>query len=267
MRLHVLVPSTWVLFIALILAECTPKNEPENGTPWYEDVETLNADFALALSEAQTPSPAKVSTPLMPISDSNAELEWITVGDKQLVLVCAMLSESSFKYWQATDTFRLTKQSGLWVTIPQEWKHKADKFAGMDSTASRYRMTQMLGLSPTCNYNAIVEFYVDADMLFRPAYDPSITTTTSGVEFPVWADEHYTVGETNFREWFAYQQRVAYEGEGACPWTQLGYTYDWHHDAAPQGLSEYIATVGALALIKSRQGSWTFINKEVASNN
>ena len=195
----------------------------------------------------------------MPISDSNTELEWKTVGDKKLVLVCTMMSESSYKYWQATDTFRLSKQTGLWVTIPQEWKHKADKFAGLDSIASRYRMVQMLGLAPECDYNAVVEFYVDPAMLFRPAYDPSITTTTSGVEFPSWADENYTIGETNFREWFAYQKSIAYESDNPCPWTQLGYTYDWHHNADPKGLSEYIATVGALALVKSREGSWSFI--------
>ena len=120
---------------------------------------------------------------------------------------------------------------------------------------------QMLGLWPECNYNAVVEFYVDPTMLFRPSADPSITTTTSGVDFPSWADEKYTVGETNFREWFAYQKSVAYVGDGACPWTQLGYTYDWHHNADPKGLSEYRATVGALALIKTRQGSWTFIRQ------
>ena len=251
-----------ILFLGLVFTGCSTDDNPVGkSTPWYEDVTTLKADYAVAISEAQTPLPSKVSTTLMPISDSNTELEWITVGDKKLVLVCTMLSESSYKYWQATDTFRLTKQTGIWETIPQEWKHKADKFAGLDSVASRYRMVQMLGLWPECNYNAVVEFYVDPTMLFRPSADPSITTTTSGVDFPSWADEKYTVGETNFREWFAYQKSVAYVGDGACPWTQLGYTYDWHHNADPKGLSEYIATVGALALIKTRQGSWTFIRQ------
>ena len=209
---------------------------------------------------AQTPDASKVSTTLMPISESNAELEWKTVGDKKLVLVCIMLPESSYKFWQATDTFRLTKPTGIWVSIPQEWKHQAYKFARLDSVASRYRMIQALGLWPECDYNAVVEFYVDPAMLFRPSYNPSITTTSSGVDFPSWADESYTVGETNFREWFTYHKSVAYEGDGACPWTQLGYTYDWHHNADHQGLSEYIATVGALALIKSRKGSWAFIS-------
>jgi hypothetical protein len=251
----------YLFFFGLLFTGCSNDDNPSGESiPWYEDVATLKADFAVALSEAQTPDASKVSTTLMPISESNTELEWITVDDKKLVLVCAMLPESSYKFWQATDTFRLTKSTGLFVTIPQEWKQQAGKFAGLDSVASRYRMIQALGLWPECDYNAVVEFYVDQTMLFRPSYDPSITTTTSGVEFPSWADESYTVGETNFREWFAYQKSVAYEGETACPWTQLGYTYDWHHDADPKGFSEYIATVGALALVKSRKGSWTFIS-------
>ena len=64
-------------------------------------------------------------------------------------------------------------------------------------------------------------------------------------------------------EWFAYQSSTAYEGDYACPWTQLGYTYDWHHGASRQGLSEYIATYNSLALIKRKVGSWTFVREEV----
>lgn len=264
MKLKTSILAALVLLAPLALPGCS--RDDEAIIPWYEDASTLNADFAFALSDAQIPLPSEVSTSLMPVDESNPELEWITVDGKKMVLVCTMLSENSLRYWQETDTFRLSKQTGIWVTLPQEWKHKAGMFAGMDSVAARYRMVQMLGLSPQCNYNVVVEFYVDPHMLFRPAFDPSINTSTSGVEFPSWADDSYTVGETNFRQWFAYQQSVAYVGDGACPWTQLGYTYDWHHNANPQGLSEYVATVGALAKIKSRKGSWTFTKSEVTGN-
>ena len=81
------------------------------------------------------------------------------------------------------------------------------------------------------------------------------------MSFPEWADDSYVVGETNFREWFDYQKSVAYVGDYACPWTQLGYTYDWHHGASRVGLSEFVASVGALSDIKARLGSWTFIRE------
>ena len=269
LKAQTLMLGALVLFDALILTGCSSEDDEippiEETIPWYEDDATLNADYAAALNEVQNPLPSKVSTTLMPISDDNTELEWKTVDGKKLVLVCTMLSQNSYKYWMATGTFQLTKPTGIWVTIPQEWKHKVSKFAGCtDSISSRYRMVQILGLKPECDYDAVVEFYVDPDMLFRPSYDPSINTTTSGVEFPLWADENYTVGVTKFRDWFADQLSVANTGSGA--WTQLGYTYDWHHGADYKGLSEYIATVGADALIKSRQGSWTFFKKEVMDN-
>lgn len=268
LKVDALMQGVLILVGSIMLIGCAREDDPfEESILWYEDMAALKTDYAVALSEAQIPLPSKVSTALMPIDESNTELEWITMGEKKMVLVCTMLAESSYKYWQATDTFRLTKQTGLWVTIPQEWKYKASRFIGLDSIASRYRMVQILGLWPECDYNAVVEFYIDPAMLFRPSYDPSITTTTSGVEFPSWADESYTIGETNFREWFSYQKSIAYEGNSACPWTQLGYTYDWHHNADFKGLSEYIATVGALAFIKSRKGSWTFMKEEVLNYN
>ncbi len=87
----------------------------------------------------------------------------------------------------STDTFRPSKRTGLWVTLSQEWKNSSDQYQGMDSVASRYRMIQMLGLYLDCDYDTVVEFYVDVSQLFRPSYDPSISTTTNVMDFPVWA--------------------------------------------------------------------------------
>ena len=256
----------WALLMTLVwsVTSCSDDDPIEREDErWYEDEATLRSDFAHALADAQWPDDSKVSKNLMPIREGNKDLEWITIKGKRMVLVCAMLNHSNLRFWQATDTFRLSKQTGLYVSIPADWKQRAGQYAAYDSIASRYRMIQMLGLWPSCDYDTMVEFYVDASTLFRPAHDPSIHTTTCGTSFPSWADESYTVGETKFREWFAYQSSVAYSGEYACPWTQLGYTYDWHHGATREGLSEYVATYNALALIKKIQGSWTFIREEV----
>lgn len=258
-----------VLALAVLLAAwmtvmaCPRKTRTAARMPWYEDEKTLAADYADALADASAPDSTKLANTLMPVLESNPELEWITVDGRRMVLVCALMNQNKLKKFAAADTFRLDKETGTWVTLPQEWKRCADRFADMDSVAARFRMIQILGLWRDCDYDTVVEFYVEADMLFRPSFDPSVTTTGSGAGFPSWADEHYTVGETNFREWFAYQQSVAYVGDYACPWTQLGYTYDWHHGAPRQGLSEYIATVGALALVKTRMGAWTFIRSQM----
>lgn len=253
--------SYLVALLGFIFVACENSYEPEVIIPWYEDDATLRVDFSRALIDAQTPEESDISTTLMPIIESNDELEWEIIDGQKMVLVCAMMTQNDLKYWKATDLFRLSKQTGIWVTIPAEWSHRAREFAGLDSVASRYRMIQMLGLTPDNRYDTVVEFYVDPEGLFRPGADPSISTTSCGFEFPSWADTDYTIGQTNFLEWFAYQKSMAYVGDYACPWTQLGYTYDWHSGANKQGLSEYIASVQTQAYIKERQGCWTFIQK------
>ena len=252
-----------ILGFSMTMWSCSDDDPVEEMLPEIEDEAVLRVDYAHSLADAQNPDASKVSTTLMPISDTNKDLEWKTIDGKRMVLVCTMMNHSSLRFWEATDTFRLSKQTGIWVTLPADWKRRANEYARGDSLHTRYRMIQMLGLWPGCDYDTVVEFYVDASRLFRPAFDPSINTTTCGTSFPAWADENYTVGETNFREWFAYQSSTAYVGDYACPWTQLGYTYDWHHGSSREGLSEFVATYNSLALIKKRQGSWTFINKEV----
>ena len=120
-----------LMTVALLVTSCSEDDEPE--IPWYEDIATLQSDYAKALIDAQYPDASKVSTTLMPISENNPELEWITVDGKKMVLVCAITNQPSLRFWAATDTFRLSKQTGLWVTLPQEWKHRAGQYAGMDS--------------------------------------------------------------------------------------------------------------------------------------
>ena len=148
---------------------------------------------------------------------------------------------------------------GTWVTIPGEWLSKKDAFVGLDSAAAHMRMLQMYGLSPDCTYNIMVQFYADVNGIFRPASDPSINTTTAGIEFPAWADENYKVGDTNFREWFRYNVSAAFEDDSPLPWTRLGYTYDWHKGANRQGLSEYVVVDQTYLKVKGYESEWQFI--------
>ena len=145
------------------------------------------------------------------------------------------------------------------MTLPADWLRKKDAFVGLDSVAAHMRMIQMYGMSPDCNFNIMVYFYADPTYMFRPAPDPDITTTTVGLEFPAYANENYKVGDTNFREWFRYSYESAYEDDSPLPWTQLGYTYDWHEGADPKGLSEYIVTDQCLIKVKSHESEWSFI--------
>ena len=159
--------------------------------------------------------------------------------------------------WQGV--YRIDRELGSWVSLPGDWQRKKDAFVGLDSVAAHMRMIQMYGLSPDCDYNIMVQFYADPAYIFRPAHTPEITTTAAGLEFPAYADEKFKVGETNFREWYRLSVASAFEDDSPLPWTQLGYTYDWHHGANRVGVSEYIVTHQALIKVKSHESEWQFI--------
>lgn len=242
-----------LMLIGVSFASCKTQNI---------DTSTTRNDYLLALADARQPNPSKVSHTLMPITEDNPLLEWTTVGDRKMVLVCKMIDQQTVPLFARPDTFRISTRSGYWVSLPADWQQRADQFEGLDSVAARRRMVEMLGLWPECDYDMVATFYVDVTRLFRPAFDPSITTTTSPAEFPAWVDDQYTVGGgVKFREWFANQQQSAYEGRKACPWAQLGYSYDWHHNAPHQGISEYIATDKSVVRTKKVQGVWSFVKE------
>lgn len=255
---------TFPLVVVVLLAACQQEDTPL--LPWYQDTATLTANYATAMAAAQTMGEDDVSTTLMPITDDNDQLEWTLIGGRKMVLVCTVLNHENLWFWTSDDISKITKESGIWVTIPAEWHRQQQEFAGLDSVAARYRLVQMLGLWPACDYDTVVEFYADPTGIFRPARDPSISTTACGVDFPAWADETYAVGDTNFRQWFALQETLAYEGQPPCPWTRLGYTYDWHYGSVRQGLSEYVVSCNTALKVKSRKGCWTFINEQVLSH-
>ncbi|MBR1926897.1 MAG: hypothetical protein IJ840_03985 [Bacteroidales bacterium] len=56
-----------------------------------------------------------------------------------------------------------------------------------------------------------------------------------------------------------YCVEAAYEDDTPLPWTQLGYTYDWHEGADKVGLSEYIVSTQTLVKVKSAQTEWDFV--------
>ncbi len=227
---------------------------------WYEDTAALSAQLAQAIDAAQFPDQSKICRDLMPIRKGYPGQEWTNVDGKDMVLVLTLVDSTRLKrFFGQPGAYRIDRETGTWITIPAEWKKHAEKFSGLDSVAAHMRMLQLYGLSPDCDYNIMVQFYADPDWMFRPAPTPSITTTEAGLDFPAYADENYKVGETNFREWFRYSITQAFEDDSPLPWTQLGYTYDWHPGDSHVGLSEYIVTHHSLIQVKNHQSEWAFI--------
>lgn len=232
----------------------------EKSLAWYEDEAALRADLMAAVNDSRVLDQSKVSTTLMPIRKDYPGEEWINVDGHDMVLLVTLVDSSRMKrFFSGEGAYRINREFGTWVTLPGEWSSKKSEFEGLDSIAAHMRMIQLYGLDPSCTYDIMVSFYADASYIFRPSHDPDITTTTAGLEFPAYADDNYKVGETNFREWYRYSVKSAYEDDSPLPWTQLGYTYDWHKGAQRQGLSEYVVTHMSLIKVKKCESAWEFI--------
>jgi len=258
-----------IVAAAIAMTACTGKtaqntNAGADGdstaTPWYEDMEALEADLKAAIDDVRELDTTLISHSLMPIKKGTPNEEWATIDGKDMVLLVTLVDTSRLhKFFGQEGTYKIDREMGTWVTIPGEWLTKKDAFEGLDSVAAHMRMIQMYGLSPDCTYNIMVQFYADVNGIFRPAADPSIDTNTAGLDHPAWADDNYKVGDTNFREWFRYNVQAAFEDDSPLPWTRLGYTYDWHKGAPRQGLSEYVVVDETLLKVKSYESEWQFI--------
>ena len=237
------------------------QNSPATAkVPWYADMAALESQLAKAIDDARDPNPTHISHTLMPVRQDYPGQEWTVVDDRPMVLVTTLVDSSRLKrFFSGDGAYRINREMGTWVTLPADWQRKHAIFQGLDSIAAHMRMVQLYGLSPDCDYTLMVSFYADPEGMFRPAADPDITTTTVGFDFPAYADDNLTIGETHFREWFRYSYAGAYEDDTPLPWTRLGYTYDWHPGASREGLSEYIVGHNTLIKVKHVETAWQFI--------
>ena len=255
-------------FVAMMITGCRQSstvttdadNHAKQDTGWYNDSSALAADLAAAIADAKQLDSSKISHDLMPIRKGYPGEEWANFDGHDMVLVVTLVDSSRLqKFFGKEGVYRIDREMGTWVSLPADWAKRADAFEGMDSVAAHMRLIQMYGLDPSCDYDIMVSFYADPSTMFRPAHDPDITTTTVGLEFPKHVTKDYKIGETNFSEWYRYSVSAAYEDDSPLPWTQLGYTYDWHHGADKHGVSEYIVGHNSLIKVKTAQTAWQFV--------
>ncbi len=231
-----------------------------NDIAWFENDSALQADLAASIANAKQLDSTKISHDLMPVKKGYPGQEWTNIDGHDMVLVVTLVDSSRLqRFFGRDDLYRIDREMGTWVSLPADWANRNTAFEGLDSIASHMRLLQMYGLDPSCDYDIMVEFYADPKGMFRPAHDPDITTTSVGLEFPAYADENYKVGETNFREWYRYSVASAFEDDSPLPWTQMGYTYDWHNGADYHGVSEYIVSHHTLVKVKSHKTAWEFV--------
>lgn len=182
--------------------------------------------------------------------DSGDGLEWTERGGRQFVLVCSMTDGEYAGVWTAGRQF-VTDGYTLWVVLPYELEERMRRMPLMgDSLECRMRMLQLLGLPPDSPYDRLLFFYADRSTLLRPCPNPDVGACAAPDVSPGDLPAPY-------RKWFEARMALSYGEENPYPWTRLGYTYDWHRDAAQRrGLGEFIVPGGTEVIAVEQETVW-----------
>ncbi|MCE1190243.1 MAG: hypothetical protein LWX56_14030 [Ignavibacteria bacterium] len=179
---------------------------------------------------------------LIPVTPDNKYLQWQTSLQGNWVLTCVFTRYGSG--FPVGDTV-VNSWGPVWVTMaPQLKQWFSTNFTGKGDCY--LRAEQLLGLPPHTGDSTIVELWVRAEDLYRPAYDNSITTTSSGI--------YMTDTNKAYINWFNGNIIYSYfpqKGQKWYPWTRLGYTYDWGNPKKHVGLSEFVLKPNSRMIVKT----------------
>jgi hypothetical protein len=140
---------------------------------------------------------------------------------------------------------------GIWITGVPEVQDICRGWTG----DIPMRLRELIGLPPDADIPRVITLQVQASDVFRPAVDPTITTTypcsvpaggpipkDCGNVFPTnTSPAHYA--------WMASSAFSLHEVPDGYPWTHLGYTYNWAPGQDRYGASEYVIRTGAQPII------------------
>ena len=229
-----------MLGLALLVAGCS-------GLP-VTPVYSLDQLYRRAVNDARTTEAVEVSHALTPIVPSNPALQW---RDGRVLMV-TWTGWTGYDPLVGSDTV-LTRE--VWTTCAPAIRGYV---AAHGPSADReLRAKQALGLPPTSYKVRFVEFWCRPADLFRPAMDPDITTTTSGLDTPGW---DLPIGlSAEYRAWYRALRAGSY-GDDGYPWTRLGYTYDWADPRHEEGLSEFVVRAGALVGVNAVYANAVYLN-------
>jgi len=216
-----------VLLLSILAGSCrNVRNTPVSRVPQL---------YAQAIADAAYPTETKISTNLTIISKENKKLQWKTIEGEEHILVATWVSEQAVNYYPASGAYN-TKSFPIWVTAIPDLKERYEALKISQSKDPVLRMKQLLGLPPAVNKTHFIEFWVKPQDIFRPCPDNEITDQSCGLCFPENTSEAH-------QKWINQLRLDSYyncKGD-KYPWTQLGYTYDWHEgNKSHIGLSEFV---------------------------
>ncbi len=208
------------------------------------DPDLLRAQYTAAVRDASNATPEKISRNLLAVHPSTPGLHWRTneSGALEIRVVSFMTTGAATNFYQGHTNITAGEQ---WVTLYPELRNFCSAYPG---TNVLLRIKQVLGMPPWSPNDAIVEFWVNPNYLFRPTPDPEIYDHEACVEFYSNSFSFMSVQtvSSTYIQWFTNTFNSRYydipggNPSNSWPWTRLGYTYDWGQPSNHVGLSEYV---------------------------
>lgn len=213
--------ASFFLFISVLFFSC--------GTARYAQHEPQI--YQRAVENSMYPTAAK-QAPLLSLGNDNPNLIRKTIAGEEHIL---MLTWKAKNYYPASGEYK-TGAYEIWVTAAPELYQRMKKVKPADRPL---RLKQLLGLPPTAENKIFIELWVKPADVFRPCPDKEVNDAACNLCFTAKdsADAEYIT-------WFNRGRIDRYYATGLYnqyPWTQLGYTYDWHpRNRSHRGLSEFV---------------------------
>ncbi len=210
-----------------------------SSAPQPSSLSSLERLYQAAVTDAINPEPSEISSTLTRIQGNPLLLDTIINGEWHLL---AVSWKSNSSYYPDVGAYNTGKYD-LWITVVPQLQERCRIYSEQlaSSQAMKLRLQQLMGLPPDGSDRFFLELWVRPDDIFRPCPDNETSDTECGLSLPPSVDSAY-------RAWFNDLRAVQYvdcsntQGNTVgYPWTQLGYTYDWHPDNSSHiGLSEFV---------------------------
>ena len=183
--------------------------------------------------------------PLVNITEDDRNVLWD--GDKVLV---SFLHKYPDSYPDGEEI--LLKWGNVWcVSALELYKWIRDNSEGVIDWS--LRLHQAMGM-PAGKATTVTSMWIDADLLYRPAYVTDATLEMKNTLQTTGNDEF----DASYKSWFDGNIVWSYF-DSAYPWTRLGYTYDWADNGREYGLTEFIIFSGADAKVEMTLGIEEFV--------
>ncbi|MFK7946280.1 MAG: hypothetical protein AB8G11_01730 [Saprospiraceae bacterium] len=213
--------------------------------------------YSASIEDAAYPTKDEINYNLIEINESNTKLKWKTIDGKKYILTATWVAEKDLGYYTKSSNYK-TGTYSIWVTAIPDLKERCEALKIEKSKDMSLRIEQLLGLPPNGDKTHFIEFWVQPKDLFRPCPDESITDGSCDLCFPEGTNDEYKKWINNLRVKYYYNC----EGD-RYPWTQLGYTYDWHpRNKTHVGLSEFVIRANSDIIVHKIQATEKYLGIE-----